>query len=231
MRLLTFTIILATATVACTANSPVAHDSSKSNDANKSNYKAIPLITADLAAWKGVGGSIKAWSVKDGVLTCDGSRGKGHAKWIATKITYADFDLTLEFNVAKDSNSGVFLRAPLEGNPARNGMEVQLFDNDSPKYAAKPPNVRTGAIWNVAAPTQDVHKKAGQWQTLRIRCVGRQCTIWHNGQQVVHANLNDYPQIAKQQPGLLRKSGYLGLQNHGAPFAFRNIRIKTISNP
>ena len=187
-------------------------------------------LTKDLSAWQGAGGSIKAWSVENGVLKCDGSRGKDHAKWIATKQKYDDFDLSLEFNVAEASNSGVFLRAPLAGNPARTGLEVQLFDNDAPKYKVKPVAVHTGAIWNVAPPSKDMHKKAGQWQTLRIVCVGRYCGVWHNGQQVVSVNLDDYPELAPKFPGLLRTDGYIGLQNHGAPFAFRNVRIKRIKD-
>ncbi len=182
----------------------------------------------DLKTWQGVGGSMKAWSVKDGVLHCDGAKGKGHARWIATKQTYDHFEISLEFNVAKDGNSGVFFRAPLEGNPARNGMEVQLFDNDSPKYSNKPPAVRTGAIWNIAAPKKDVHKKAGVWQTMRIRCVGRICQVWHNGVEVVHINLDDRKHQAKNMPGIISKGGHIGLQNHGTPFAFRNIQIKRI---
>lgn len=187
------------------------------------------LISTDLSAWKGVGGSMKAWTVKEGVLICDGSRGKEHAKWIATRETYDDFDITLEFKVAKDGNSGVFLRAPIEGNPAKAGMEVQLFDNDSSKYNKKPPLVRTGAIWNVAAPKKDMHKKAGEWQAMRIFCVGRHCSVWHNGEQVVSVNLDKHLDKAKAQPGLLRIGGHIGLQNHGTPFAFRNVRIKRVN--
>jgi hypothetical protein len=213
--------------------------------------KSTALITPDLSAWQGIGataknkpakdrpakdtpakdGLMKAWSVKDGVLTCDGSRGKDHAKWIATKETYDNFDLTLEFNVAKDSNSGVFIRAPLNGNPATNGMEVQLFDNDSPKYKVKPVLVHTGAIWNIAAPSKDMHKKAGQWQTMRIVCAGTHCMVWHNDERIVSVNLKDhYATHAKKIPGIKRTAGHIGLQNHGAPFHFRNVRIKKIKD-
>lgn len=188
--------------------------------------KAVSSLNLEM--WQGVGGSMKSWTVKDGVLTCDGSRGKEHANWIATKETYDDFEIALEFNVAKDGNSGVFFRAPLKGNPAKEGMEIQLFDNDSPKYSNKPPNFRTAAIWNIAAPKKDLHKKAGQWQSLRLLCVGRQCKVWHNGELVVDINLDDYKDKANGIPGVLRKGGHIGLQNHGTPFAFRNIHIKRI---
>jgi len=188
------------------------------------------LITPRLDAWQAPSGTMKAWSVKGGVLTCDGSRGKEHAKWIATRESYDNFDLRLEFNVAKDSNSGVFIRAPLKGNPARTGMEVQLFDNDSPKYKVKPPMVHTGAIWNIAAPSKDMHKKAGQWQTMRIVCAGRRCAVWHNGEKVVDVNLDDHRDKSKGMPGIIRKGGHIGLQNHGAPFSFRNVRITRIDD-
>jgi hypothetical protein len=193
--------------------------------------EGVALIGPELAAWQGVGGGMDAWSVRGGVLTCDGSRGKDHAKWIATKETYGDFDLRLEFRASEGGNSGVFFRAPLEGNPAKQGLEVQLFDNDAPTYAAKPRDVWTGAIWNVAPPAKDVHKKAGIWQTLRVLCVGPYAAVWHNGVQVVSVRLDDYPDLLEKLPGLARREGRIGLQNHGTPFAFRNVRIRRIDGP
>ena len=183
-----------------------------------------------LDAWKGGGGTMKAWSIADGVFRCDGTRKKGEAKWIHTKRTYSDYDLTLEFQATPDSNSGVFLRAPLKGNPANMGLEVQLFDNDGPTYSKKPRIVWTGSVWKVAPPTADVHKKAGEWQALRILCVGAYIGVWHNGRQVVSIRVDDYPELVKELPGLLRREGHIGLQNHGRPFYFRKVVIKPIKD-
>jgi hypothetical protein len=132
-----------------------------------------------LAGWRGVRGSPDNWRVEGGVLICTGKPG---SKWIATKETFDDFELELEFNVSPGGNSGVFLRAPLEGRPAFDGIEIQIADDFSAKYQAKPVIKHTGAVYDLEPPDKKAAKRAGQWQTMRIRCVGRRLEVFLNGQ-------------------------------------------------
>ena len=71
-------------------------------------------------------------------------------------------------------------------------------------------------------------KKAGEWQTLRIRCAGSKCRVWVNGRQVIKADLAKLAEKVKNVPGLKRTGGFIGLQNHSSPVFYRNIRIKEL---
>jgi hypothetical protein len=68
----------------------------------------------DLQGWQGMQGESTNWAVQDGVLTGTGGEG---SQWLATNAEYDDFDLSLEFMLAKGGNSGLFIRAPREGTP------------------------------------------------------------------------------------------------------------------
>ena len=180
----------------------------------------------DLAGWQGMGGSPDNWAVKEGNLTCTGGKG---AQWLATSREYGDFDLSLEFSLPANGNSGVFIRAPRQGAPWVAGMEIQLLDDYGPKWKNLKPDQFTGAIYAALAPTKRATKKAGEWQSLRIRCVGRMCAVWVNGEQVVNADLDKLAnEHGKKVPGLKRRTGLIGVQNHGDPVSFRRIVLEEV---
>src|SRR5262245_7825625 len=64
------------------------------------------------------------WSVKDGIL----SGGKQRGTWLISEKEYADFILEFEIKLTERGNSGVALRAPMKGDPAFDGMELQVAD-------------------------------------------------------------------------------------------------------
>ena len=184
-----------------------------------------PLFNGkDLTGWAGVGGPTTNWAVKDGILSCTGQKG---SQWIATKKEYANFDLRLEFNIPKNGNSGVFIRAPKEGAAWVAGMEIQLLDDFGDKWENLKPAQFTGSIYAVQAPEKRATKKAGEWQAIRIRCMDANCDVWINGEYVVKGDLAKLTKT-HTQPGLKRKSGFIGLQNHASPVHYRNIQIKVL---
>jgi len=178
----------------------------------------------NLDGWQGIGGPTTNWTVKNGMLSCTGQKG---SQWIATKKEYANFDLSLEYKIPKNGNSGVFIRAPKEGAPWVAGMEIQVLDDHGDKWKNLKPAQFTGSIYAVQAPEKRATKKSGEWQTMRIRCMGTNCDVWINGEHVVKGDLS---KLAKThtQPGLKRKSGFIGLQNHASPVHYRNIQIKVL---
>ena len=180
----------------------------------------------DLTGWQGVQGPADSWRVKDGILTCTGGKG---AHWLATKEEFSDFDLSLEFKLPVNGNSGVFIRAPRVGTPYVDGMEIQLLDDYGEKWKNLKPDQFTGAIYAAVAPSRRVTRKAGQWQTMRILCVGRRCSVWVNGEQIINADLDKVAgKFGRKVPGLKRNSGLIGVQNHGDPVSFRRIVIRTV---
>jgi len=177
----------------------------------------------DLAGWEEVG-SQGSWQAADGILYCSG-KGSG---WLSTAKTYANFELDLEFRVPPDGNSGVFIRAPREGDGAYVGMEIQVLDDDTRAYGKLKPEQLTGSIYDVQAATPRATKKAGEWQRMIIRCDGRQVKVTINDQVVVDARLDDYPAKFATHPGLKRTEGYIGLQNHGSRLDYRNLRLREL---
>ncbi len=184
-----------------------------------------PLFNGkDLAGWELVGAPEGSWKVLDGDLVTSGKGGG----WISTTSQYANFELELEFKAPENGNSGVFLRSPHSGDPAYSGMEIQVLDDHGSAYTKLQPWQYTGSIYNVVAATPRVTKQAGEWQTMKILCDKRHVQVTVNGTTVVDANLDDHNDVLKKHPGLERTEGYIGLQNHSTPLAYRNIRIKPL---
>jgi hypothetical protein len=79
--------------------------------------------------------------------------------WLLSEREYGDFVLELEFkfqNGGKSGNGGVALRAPLRGDPAYAGLELQITD---PRYEysyfpGATPEQLTGALYLVSAPKE-----------------------------------------------------------------------------
>ncbi len=186
----------------------------------------IPLFNGkNLEGWQGIGGPATNWAVKDGVLSCTGKKG---SSWIATKEEFGDFELRLEYNIPKNGNSGVFIRAPKNGAPWVQGLEIQVLDDYGNKWKNLKPVQFTGSIYAVQAPSERATKKAGEWQTMRIRCKGNQCCVWVNGKCIIDAKLDVLAGKVPRVTGLKRKSGLIGLQNHASPVHYRNVRIQRL---
>jgi hypothetical protein len=170
------------------------------------------------------------WKWEDGTLVA-----KDHdAIW--TKDSYSNFILDLEFKVAKESNSGVFLRA---GNikDALSALEIQVHENTDGGRIGM-----VGALYDALAPSKSMAKPAGEWNHYTITCQGSQLTVIFNGEEVIKANLDDWKEPNKNPDGTPNKfktalkdfarSGPIGLQGlHGkaqAPVWYRNLKIKPL---
>ena len=104
-----------------------------------------------------------------------------------------------------------------------------MLDDYGAKWKNLKPDQFTGAIYAAVAPSKRVTRKAGEWQVMRILCVGRSCSVWVNDEQIVEVDLDKVAaEYGGRVPGLNRNSGLIGVQNHGDPVSFRNIVIKTI---
>ena|ERR1700722_12301426 len=181
----------------------------------------------DLDGWKVFGGKEDAWGVEDGMIVTK----SGGGGWLLTEKEYGDFEVRVDFKMSEGGNSGVALRAPLQGNVSYSGMEIQLLDDVWHKEHLKDlkPVQYTGAIYGVVAPSKDALKPVGEWNTIDITAKGRQITIVLNGVKTVDANLDDYKEAAeKDHPGLNRVKGHLGLQSHSNRVEFRNVLVKEL---
>ena len=114
-------------------------------------------------------------------------------KTLWTKESYGDFILDLEFKVAKESNSGVFLRSSDIKNVLK-ALEIQVHEStDGTKYGM------VGAIYDAMPPAKSVAKPIGEWNRMTITCKDSKITVILNGEEIIKADLNKWPE-EKQKP-------------------------------
>jgi len=100
----------------------------------------VLLNGKSLENWNTVGDA--NWTVAEGVVQAD--KGSG---FLVTPASYRDFQITLEFWVSEDANSGVFLRCTdPKAITQTNAYEVNIFDKRPDQ------SYRTGGIVDVAKP-------------------------------------------------------------------------------
>ena len=180
----------------------------------------------DLSAWdNGSGGAPAAgWVVADGAVTRTKPAG-----YLWSKQSFGDFVLELEFKT--EGNSGVFFRT---GNPrdcVQTGFEMQV---DRP--SDKPGKHSVGALYDALAPCKNA--AVAGWNKVAITCRGSKVVIEMNGEQIVEADLDQWNQAGQNPDGTKNKyrnalkdfprEGKIGLQEHGAVVAYRNIRVKPL---
>ena len=168
----------------------------------QSDFKTI-LDGTSLKGWDVVGNA--NWSVADGAVQA--SMGTG---FLVTPQSYTDFQITADFWVTDDANSGVFIRCsdPKTIN-AMNAYEVNIFDK-RPDQA-----YRTGAIVDVAKPLTIVNT-GGKWNTIDITARGPRMTVLINGQKMVDVQDNKHGR------------GPIALQYGAGTVKFKNVRLKTL---
>jgi hypothetical protein len=177
----------------------------------------------DLTGWKVHAGKMEAWKGENGLLFTAGSGGG----WLMTEKEFGDFELRLEFKLPVKGNSGVAIRAPMQGDPAYTGMEIQLLDDEN--YKGLRPAQFTGSIYDVVPAAKQVNKPAGEWNAMVITAKGAKVTVTVNGTKIVDANLDDFKaEHGKKHPGLLRDKGHIGVQSHGTRIDYRNIFLKPL---
>ncbi len=192
----------------------------------KKEEGCVPLFNGkDFKGWKQYAGKEGMWIVEKGMLVCTGDDGG----WLGTEKDYGDFELRLEYRLKPGGNSGVYIRAPETGHISRAGIEIQILDDDHPRYAKLNNYQYTGSVYHIVGPSQRVSRPAGEWNQMVIRAKGKQIRVDLNGKNIVNANLEKYladPAIAKEHPGIARASGKIGLQSHTDRVEFRNILIR-----
>jgi hypothetical protein len=198
------------------------------NSPKASNDGFTPLFNGkDLSGWKQFDGKPGLWVVENGMIVCKANGGG----WLGTEKEYANFELRLEYQLKPGGNSGVYIRAPEKGYISRQGMEIQILDDDHPSYKGLKDYQYTGSIYHVVGPSRRVTKPGGEWNAMTIRADGKHIQVWVNGTRVVDADLDDYlrnPAVAKEHTGLARKTGHIGLQSHTDRVEFRNVQLKEL---
>jgi hypothetical protein len=187
--------------------------------------KFLPLFDGQsLAGWTAIGSKPGNWRVEAGLLVNRGD-GKG---WLSTNRAFGDFVLKLEYRVGQSGNSGVLIRAPHQGDPSFEGMEIQILDDDAPAYRALQPSQYTGSVYGVIAAKRGHARPVGEWNALVIRAEASKIKVELNAAVVVDGDVSKHPEASPRHKGVGRSRGFLGLQSHSEPVQFRNIAVREI---
>jgi len=180
----------------------------------------------DLTGWTG---DIKGYTARDGRIVLDPKLGGGN---LFTVGEYGDFIFRFEFKLTPGANNGLAIRAPLSGNPAYDGMELQILDNTAAKYKKLKPYQFHGSIYGVVPAKQGYLKPTGQWNSQKVIAKSRRIRVILNGATIVDADIDEAstPKTmdGRDHPGLKRDKGHIGFAGHGDYLEFRNIRIKAL---
>ena len=180
-----------------------------------------------LDGWTLVRKTGRGYVVENHVLVCPADGGGN----LFTEKEYSNFVFRFEFKTEPGGNNGVGIRAPLEGDTAYAGMEIQILDDQAPVYQGKlRPAQYHGSIYDVVPARQGFLKKAGEWNQEEITASGRRITVILNGTTIVDANLDSVkdPQVLKKHPGLARSQGHIVFLGHDTRVEFRNIRLREL---
>jgi hypothetical protein len=171
------------------------------------------------------------WTVKEGVLHSGETRGS----WLMSEKEYSDFILEFEFKLGERGNSGLALRAPMKGDPAFDGMELQMADfRYNPE--AKDSEL-TGGLYRALAPSKQVYKPT-EWNRYRVELRGSRIVVTLNGEKIQDTDLSAYSEPVKRHDntnasGLKDRprKGHLGFQDlsrGGDKVMIRNARIQVL---
>jgi hypothetical protein len=163
-----------------------------------------------------------------------GKRKPRHPRDIWSTETYGNFIIDLEFKSAKDTNSGIFIRCADTANWLHTAMEVQIMQEPG-----KTPRNSIGSVYDCkAADRQPVLQPVGEWNRYSVIAKDNWIHVVLNGELINSMNLDLWTEAGKNPDGSRNKfktaykdmarEGFVGLQYHGQPVWFRNVRIKRL---
>ena len=145
------------------------------------------------------------WKVVDGAIVATA----GRVGLLRTTSQFSDFHLTLAFRAAPNTNSGVFVRtSPKPKKVTTDCFEVNIAPPSNP--------FPTGGIVGRQKASISVAEHDGDWEHLRIVCLGDCVKVWVNGNQV--------NELESKNPS----RGFIGLQFNKGSIAFKDVFLRPL---
>jgi len=171
------------------------------------------------------------WQVVDGALT----RVRRAADIITTE-KFKNFELSLEWKIAPNGNSGIFYRASEDDDAIYwSAPEMQVLD-DAGHPDGQSRLTAAGSDYGLYPSPAGVVQPAGQWNQVRLVVNGNHVEHWLNGVKVVEYELGSPDWEARVKASKFaphphygrNPEGYIGLQEHDYWVAYRNIKIRVL---
>jgi hypothetical protein len=220
-------------------------DSTQPSQTSQSNDGWISLFDGKTTAgWHKYGGGPagSGWKIQDGAIFLDTTikaNGKRDGGDIVTDEEFENFDLKLEWKIAKNGNSGVMFCVNEDTtkykSPYETGPEMQVLDNDG-HPDGKIKKHRAGDLYDLISCSKETVKPVGEWNQVEIKLLNGKLDFYLNGGNVVSTTMWDdnWNKLVagskfKTMPGFgTFKKGHIDLQDHDCMVWYRNIVIKKL---
>lgn len=174
------------------------------------------------------------WKVENGVLQGSDPRGT----WLVSEALYGDFVLEFEWKLGERGNSGCGLRFPAAGDPAFDGLELQMVD---PRYYGDeqpPASELSGSLYRALAPTAQLYRPE-EWNKYVVTCRGPRVTVELNGTQILDVDLQQQTKPTRRHDGSEAaplkdrpRRGHIGFQelSRSGQVQIRGARLKQLDS-
>ncbi len=199
-----------------------------SQEEKQSGYELL-FNGKDLDKWTG---NKTEYVVEDNAIAIYPA-GKGHGN-LYTEKEYSDFIFRFEFQLTPGANNGLGIHAPLNGDAAYGGKEIQILDDTAPVYAKLEPYQYHGSVYGILPAKRGFLKPVGEWNQQEVYVKGDKIKVTLNGTVIVDGDLRKATKNGtmdkKDHPGLHNNNGHIGFLGHGTVVRFRNIRVKDLAS-
>jgi acetyl esterase/lipase len=164
----------------------------------------------------------EVWSVKDGVVRCEGEP----YGYMRTTKAYTDYELHVEWRWPEEPvNSGVLLHASEPDKIWIRSIEAQLAAGNAGDFILIGEGIGLTVdgtryqdddepFIGIEKKHESTEKEPGEWNSYDIICNGDSITLYVNGK------------LQNEGINASREKGYICLQSEGSPIEFRNIYIE-----
>lgn len=243
MRTLFFSLMLSATFWSC-QNTPKKNSITTAPSEEVSNDWENLIVPGTFEGWHIFqnDGTKKGWTVEGDVFTFDSGKAEGNGdKSLLSDKQYTNFEIQFDWRVSPGANSGFMWGVQEDSNysyPFQTGPEIQVLDPMVDKGNPDEIKHSAGSLYDIYAPTVDVTKPAGEWNTFHI-------TINHNDNEAVvvqnGVEINRFELHGPKWETDVENSKFKGwegfgkyptgaicLQDHPGIISFKNIKIKEL---
>ncbi len=184
------------------------------------------------------------WIIEEDAMKVFTGKGKKPGQGANGDILYPgkkfkNFEFSIDWKASKMANSGIFYNVrEVPGKPIYYAApEIQVLDNVDATDNKKD-NHLAGSLYDLLPADPATINPTGKWNTCLIKVKDGKVTVSMNGKKVVSYThwTPEWDEMVKNSKFKnfegwtegIDKEGYIGLQDHGYPVWFRNIKIREL---